>query len=354
MKKNEETVKKNSEKNTKLIHVNCDFCNSDKYNLLYHSKDFLFKTSSLEFKVVKCSKCGLVFTNPRYNTEDLKFHYSKIISYDNRPLGNEINHRFNLLRRVDILTDYFNYKILKRSRIRKFIQFPNYLKIRRRWKFSPYVPRYKSNGKILEIGCAYGRFLYQLKKLGWNVKGIELNQDAVKYAINKYNLDVENISIEEFETDEMFDVIYLVNVLEHVESPKKVLTKIVPFLKPNGLLIISLPDFSGLEVRLFKKYSYCLHLPFHLYHFTPKTLNNYIEDLGLKKVKLFHLSTDREIIGPLKYILMEDPNRFIIKFIHKIITNRINRVILNRILLNFLAFIGKTSRMTMIIRKDNV
>lgn len=348
-----ETEKNNSEKNTKLIYVNCDFCNSDKCNLLFNTKDFLFKTSTLEFKIVKCSRCGLVFTNPRFNTENLKIHYSKIINYDNRPRKNDLSHRFNLLRRVDILTDYFNYKILKRSRIRKFIQFPNYLKIRRKWKSSPYVPKYKSNGKILEIGCAYGGFLYQLKELGWNVKGIELNEDAVKYAINKYKLDVENISIEGFETAEKFDVIYLVNVLEHVESPKNVLTKIVQFLKPNGLLIISLPDFSGLEVRIFKRYSHCLHLPFHLYHFTPKTLENYVKEVGLERVKLTHISKDKEIIGPLSYILMEEPNKFIIKSIQKIITNKIMRGILNRILLNFLAYIGKTSGMTMITRKNN-
>lgn len=51
---------------------------------------------------------------------------------------------------------------------------------------------------------------------------------------------------------------------------------------------------------------------------------------------------------------MEDPNKLIIKSILKIITNKVMRAILNRILLNFLAYIGKTSRMTMIIRKDNV
>ena len=347
----EGTEKKNLDKNTELIQINCDFCDSNKYNSLFKSKDFLFKTTTKEFNIVKCSNCGLIFTNPRLNSESLKNYYSKIATYDNRPLIKDLNHRFDLLKRIDILTDYFKYPILKKSRLRKIIQYPNYLKIRKKWMSNPYIPEYKKNGKVLEIGCAYGGFLYQLKKLGWNVKGIELSEDAVEYCEEIYNLDIEKVSIEEFQTDETFDIIYLINVLEHIESPKKMLSKIVSFLKPNGLLIISVPDFSGLEVRLFKEYSYCLQLPFHLHHFTPKTLDNYVKLVGLERINLFHLKSDREIIGPLNYILIEYPNKLLIKAILKIMIKKIIRATLIRFLMNILAAIGKTSRMTMVTRK---
>lgn len=59
------TIEKVIDKKSELTNVNCDFCDSDKYNLLFHSKDFLFKTTSFEFNIKRCSKCGLVFTNPR-------------------------------------------------------------------------------------------------------------------------------------------------------------------------------------------------------------------------------------------------------------------------------------------------
>ncbi|MFX0186789.1 MAG: class I SAM-dependent methyltransferase [Candidatus Hodarchaeota archaeon] len=293
----------------------------------------------------------MVFTNPRLNPESLKRFYSKIGAYDDRPSTKDLDHRFDLLRRIDLLTYYFKYPILKVSRIKKLIQYPNYLRIRRLWKSILFIPKYKKNGKILDIGCAYGGFLYKLKKLGWEVKGIELSEEAVEYCINNYKLNVEKVSIEEYQTDEKFDIIYLRNVLEHIESPKKALTKIVSFLKPEGLLIISLPDFSGLEVRLFKKYSYCLQLPFHLYHFTPNTLDNYLKLVGLESQGLFHIKTDREIIGPLSYILIKHPNKLLIKFILKILSKKIVRRTLLHGLLNIQAFIGKTSRMTIIAKK---
>ena len=98
------------------------------------------------------------------------------------------------------------------------------------------------------MGCSYGGYLIQFKKLGWTVKGLELNRNAVNYCVNKLNLDVVQQRIEDFQSNILFDIIYLHMVLEHVESPKKVLLKCFSLLEPNGRLILNVPDFSGIEV----------------------------------------------------------------------------------------------------------
>ncbi|KKL97042.1 hypothetical protein LCGC14_1838420, partial [marine sediment metagenome] len=125
----------------------------------------------------------------------------------------------------EFLTYFFNYPFSKKKKIRKLIFLSNYIRFKRKWKKCYKIPSYIANGRILEVGCSYGGFLILLKNLGWMVKGLELNKEAVKFAKNRLKLDVENGSIEDFQSDVQFDIIYLKMVLEHVESPKKVLTK---------------------------------------------------------------------------------------------------------------------------------
>jgi len=116
------------------------------------------------------------------------------------------------------------------------------------------IPHYIKNGKILDIGCSYGWYLYQLKNKGWNVKGIELNKEAVEFAVKKLKLDVGNLSIENFQSSEQFDIIFLLNVLEHLKSPRDAFEKIESLLKPGGKLYISIPDYNGLEAKIYKNY----------------------------------------------------------------------------------------------------
>ncbi|MFX1259628.1 MAG: class I SAM-dependent methyltransferase, partial [Promethearchaeota archaeon] len=227
-------IKNNEIKKAPLEYVNCDFCNSNSNQIILTTKDYIFNKVPGIFRLVKCSNCGLIFSNPRLSRKELAKYYSKVVNYENKPQKIYLNSRFSILRRYDLLTYYFNYPILKKSRIRKLIQYPNYLRIWRVWKKSYFVPKYIKNGNILEIGCSYGGYLYQLQKIGWNVKGIELNREAVNYAKRKLKLDVLNINIEDFKSETKYDLIYLIMVLEHVESPMKILNKIFSLLKSGG------------------------------------------------------------------------------------------------------------------------
>ena len=344
-------IGKDSNNNIELVRVKCDFCNSNKNRIVINSKDFLFNTSTREYNIVKCLNCNLAFTNPRLKKSDLIRYYSRSVNYDNRTKSQELLGRFDLLRRLDILTDYFNYNLLKKKKIRKIIQFPNFLRFNRKGFSSLYIPKYIKNGKMLDIGCAYGGFLYQMKLLGWNVKGIELNEEAVKYAIDRYGLDVEKVSIEDFQTSDSYDIIYLLNVLEHVESPKKVLTKCSSLLKPKGILVISIPNISGIEVKLFKKYAYTLQLPFHLYHFSKETIINYIKKTGLKITKIYYLNSDRDLIAPLSYRSIDHPKDYVSKFLFRFATNIYVRKTVIKPIATLLAITGQSSRMTIIVNK---
>jgi len=336
----------------KIEYVRCDFCNSDKYKIIIKSKDFIFSTVPGKFTLVKCLNCNLVFTNPRLKKNEIVKYYSKIVSYDNRPINLNQKNRFNLFFRKDILVDFFNYPFFKKKKIRKLIQYPNYLRVKRKQKKTQFIPNYIKDGKILEVGCSYGYYLYQLKSLGWNVKGIELSKEAAEFAKKDLNLDVECKGIEDFESETLFDIIYLNMVLEHVPSPKIIIKKIYNLLKEKGLLILSVPDFSGIEVRIYKKYAYGLQLPFHLYHFTPQTIKRYLKESHFQKIKIFHQNFDRDLIAPLFFISREKPEKIIIKYLLKLFQFKFIRITLVRIIIKTLALLGKTSRMTIVAKKS--
>jgi len=341
----------NEIKNNELEFVRCDFCNSNKQHIILRSKDYIFNIIPKKFNIVKCLNCNLVFTNPRLKTEELIKNYSKIVSYDNRPIKLNQKNRFNLFLRKDFLVDFFNYPYFEKKKLRKLIQYPNYLRVIRRKKETQFIPNYIKNGRILEIGCSYGYYLSQLKNIGWDVKGIELSKKAVEFAKNELNLDVECKSIEDFQSDTLFNIIYMNMVLEHVESPKKILEKCFSLLKEKGKLIFSVPDFSGVEVRIFKKYAYSLQLPFHLYHFTPYTIKNYLKKFDFANIKIIHQISDRDLIAPLSFILSENPNKKLAKYLFNLLTFSFFRKSVIRLLINILALLGITSRMTVIAEK---
>ena len=331
--------------------VRCDFCNSDKFKIILKSKDYLFRKFSKEFRIVQCQNCELFYTNPRFRKKSLHKLYSSSLNNSFQLLSLNQRYKPYLPISKEILTDFFNYPLLKKSKIRKLIQFPNYVRIYRKWKKREIVPNFIRNGKILEVGCSYGGFLLQLKKLGWIVKGIEINEKAVDFAKNLLNLDILNIDLEEFTPEFLYDKIYLRMVIEHLESPKKIIKRLHSFLKPKGRLILSIPDFSGLEVKIFKKYAYTLQLPYHLYHFTPSSIKRYLKAAKFSKIKTIHENTDRDLINPLKYMNEENPNNIIIKIILKIVSIKLIRKTILKIFVNLLATLGITSRMIIIAEK---
>lgn len=342
----------NNEKHHHLRRIiSCDYCNSEKHISILKSKDYVYNVIPGEFTIVKCSNCNLIFTNPRIETKDLINYYSKIVNYGEIPINLNIKANSSLFLRKDILTDYFNYPILEKNFKRKLIQFPNYLRLRRGWKRTLFIPPYIEDGSVLEVGCSYGGYLFGLKELGWKVKGIELNEKAVNYTRKALKLDVEKNRIEDFQSDMLFDIIYLYMVLEHIESPKAILKKLYALLKPNGKLVLSVPDISGIEVRLYKKYAYTLQVPLHLYHFSPATIRNYLKESNFKKIEIFHQNFDRDLIAPLNYILKENPDKILVKIAFIFCKNKLFRKTIIRLIVRVLSFLGITSRMTIIAKK---
>lgn len=95
----------------------------------------------------------------------------------------------------------------------------------------------RSSMRVLEIGSGLGGFYSILREEGVvDYLGIELDEYAVVFAKNFFESNVfRHSSIEDFEDEDGFDLIFSFEVLEHVENPSKVIEKIYHLLRPGGV-----------------------------------------------------------------------------------------------------------------------
>jgi len=160
----------------------------------------------------------------------------------------------------------------------------------RRWKFiyDNLMNYFKDVGNvsIFDIGFGFAQALLYFRDKGMCVSGLEPSPEGVDYAKSK-GLDVYRSNIEDFtyKGQKRFDVVLLLNVLEHVRRPFKILQDIKKFLlKPGGLLVIDVPndfnDFQDIADREFNLDKWWVCPPSHINYFSATSLKNMLIKCG--------------------------------------------------------------------------
>ncbi|PHS62284.1 MAG: methyltransferase [Flavobacterium sp.] len=138
-------------------------------------------------------------------------------------------------------------------------------------------------GTLLDIGAGTGDFLKQAKEANWKVSGVEPNEGAKKLAQEK------GINLQETINDfngKTFDVITMWHVLEHVPNLEETILTIEKLLKPNGTLIIAVPNYKSFDANHYKEHWAAYDVPRHLWHFSQTSMRKiFSENLQLVKTK---------------------------------------------------------------------
>lgn len=228
--------------------MSCDLCNSTSFEIIWdkEERDRQGKLQSIVIpghihsRNVMCRNCGLIYVNPKMSREELSKFYAE---------------------------DY-----------RKIYGGKHSLDAEKRHAQTAYqlIPQ----GKHLDIGCSTGELL---KLTGG--QGIEPSEEYCKIAKNN-GLKVINTTFEEYSDRQIFDVITMLNALEHVHSPTEVLRKIYSLLSEEGIVMISVPNIlSGtlnIPVDAFLSNA-------HLYNFSPATLGIMMRKCGLKPIGVYSI-----------------------------------------------------------------
>lgn len=232
------------------------------------------------FRVVRCSTCGLMRTDPRPTGETIGAYYPD---------------------------DYAPYQ--STAPAPRKASWSRQAKARlARWlgrdvrRLPPVAP-----GRLLEIGCASGAYLRELRDKGWAVEGIEFSANAAATA-RAAGLTVQTGSVESASPPEQSpDVIAAWMVLEHLHDPVHALLRLREWIKPDGWLVGVVPDASAFDRRLFGTHWYALHLPNHLYHYDPRSLEALFHRAGWQLVQLRWQPNEQNLLRTLEYWLQDAP-----------------------------------------------
>lgn len=153
--------------------------------------------------------------------------------------------------------------------------------------------------RFLDVGCNYGFTVEAAKRLGLEVKGIDIDATAVAASREMFGHDYEAISVEDFAArGEKADLIYTSEVIEHVHDPAGFVAAIAKILTPGGVVMITTPDAGHFRVpRTFTDW-YAVMPPEHITYFTKKGLSTLLEQHGLTVVKTaFNLKPGMQVIA---------------------------------------------------------
>ncbi|MDD3721710.1 MAG: class I SAM-dependent methyltransferase [Lutibacter sp.] len=189
--------------------------------------------------------------------------------------------------------DYISHTDSKKSGTDKLYQIVKKIALISKLKL---INSFKTVDKnLLDVGCGTGDFLLTCKNNGWKVTGVEPNSKARKSAENK--LREESVSeiyseIYQLKNESQFDVITLWHVLEHVPNLDGYISSLKKLLKPNGILIVAVPNFKSYDANYYKQFWAAYDVPRHLWHFSKKSIRGLFAKQEMSVVKILPMIFD--------------------------------------------------------------
>ena len=160
------------------------------------------------------------------------------------------------------------------------------------------------SAKVLDIGCGQGWVLDYLQRMGCEVTGVEVSEQAATHARQVLNLniligDVRDINLKPGD----YDCVIIWHVLEHVKDPMGLLEHIKMLLKPEGILLVAVPDFASLESKTTNMGWFHLDVPRHLSHFEKHQLEQFFTRKGFHKLKFSNFVAEYDFFSFMQSIL---------------------------------------------------
>lgn len=213
--------------------------------------------SGEKFKLILNSEYGFLETTPKPSLEKLPDYYKS--------------------------EDYISHTDTQRNLFEKVYHLIRSLSLKKKLKL---INSFSSDEKnLLDIGCGTGDFLQIAKQNNWNIFGIEPNNDARKIANKKTTnavFDIEQLL--KFEP-KSFNIITLWHVLEHLPNLEEHINILKKLLKPNGTLIIAVPNHKSYDAKYYKEFWAAYDVPRHLWHFNKTSISKLVSKVSMEVIK---------------------------------------------------------------------
>lgn len=140
-------------------------------------------------------------------------------------------------------------------------------------------------GRWLDVGVGNGALLAAADEFGFDAVGIDLRSEPV-LRLQELGYKAEAVRFEHLDEENGFDVISMADVLEHIAFPRVAVAKAATFLKPGGLLFVSMPNTASLTWKLMDRAGvnpYWAELE-HFHNFDRPRLESVLAEAGLDTI----------------------------------------------------------------------
>lgn len=220
-----------------------------------------YTVSKETFGLYRDEKWDMLITFPKPNEKDLAKYYES--------------------------DDYISHTDGKNSLFEKLYQFIKKFALKNKLNLINDLQTQK--GKLLDIGAGTGDFLSVAKKDGWETTGIEPSEKAKAIAQKKGIVFAQSSSDLEKHS---FDVITMWHVLEHVPNLEKQIKELKRLLKPDGTIIIAVPNFRSFDAKYYRRFWAGFDAPRHLWHFSKKAIKQLFLKENMKVEKILPMKFD--------------------------------------------------------------
>lgn len=260
--------------------------------LCQYKSEMKIKSNVNGSNILLCPNCTLEFMYPQTSDEEL----SKIYSNQNYPTCN-----------FDNGIEENPMTLMKRK------TFNGILK-----KILPYC----SNGNLLDIGCSSGLLLEEAKLFGFEPYGIEISEYASGIAKKRMGNDrIHNGILETSNFNKnFFNVITMIDVIEHVRNPIEILKNVKNILNSTGggYILITTPDTDSIIKKIMRKKWIYYHQE-HLFYFNKLSIKKLCDICGYKLV--YYSSLKKIMRLDYMYFQMKEHNHSIIANIMNIVNH---------------------------------
>ncbi|MCX6620154.1 MAG: class I SAM-dependent methyltransferase, partial [Acidobacteria bacterium] len=231
---------------------------------MLEGSDRLYRTTTEVFQVVECAKCRLIRLFPWPKPEDLGRYYPP--DYWFQPSGS-LSERLEERYRRFVLRDHIHFV----SEAMRAVEGPP--------------------GRVLDVGCGGGLFLRMLKEAGAEVAGLDFSADAAAIAWHHNGVPVAVGSLPRAPfAASSCSVITMFHVLEHLYDPMTYLEAAHRLLKPDGRLVIQVPNAACWQFLLLGENWSGVDIPRHLINFRDSDLDTLLSHAGFEVLRHKHFN----------------------------------------------------------------
>lgn len=256
---------------------NCYFCGA-KGTLKYHDLQDRFFDVPGSWSYRQCPKCKLVWIDPIPEAVDVHKLYTKYYTHSS-------SKNYFSPSKLSTIGVCYGYPDIHKNFWNKAVATILMFKFWRNECLgrSIFWLRGEERGRVLDIGCGNGGLLFNLKQLGWECVGFEMDVKAAETARNRYGIPVYVGNLDLLQQKEKpFDVITSKHVIEHLIDPIAELNIYKQLLRPGGKMIIATPNMDSLGSKWFNSSWLAMDPPRHFHIFNKGTLRRCLENAGLR------------------------------------------------------------------------